>query len=80
VGVRVWSEVRIVNDRGSVFEGVILPRSETFDDLHVVIKMANGYNIGVHVEAVRNVTRPATRKRSTRSPRRRSPSVPTCRA
>ena len=26
-GVRVWSDVRVVNDAGSVFEGVILPRS-----------------------------------------------------
>ncbi|MDD5564112.1 MAG: Glu-tRNA(Gln) amidotransferase subunit GatD [Thermoanaerobaculaceae bacterium] len=55
-GVRVWSEVRLVNDAGSVFEGVILPRSETFDDLHIVIKMKNGYNIGIHVERVAEIT------------------------
>ncbi|HQT95414.1 MAG TPA: Glu-tRNA(Gln) amidotransferase subunit GatD, partial [Thermoanaerobaculaceae bacterium] len=55
-GVRVWSEVRLVNDAGSVFEGVILPRSETFDDLHIVIKMKNGYNIGIHVERVVEIT------------------------
>ena len=47
LGVRVWSEVRLVNDAGSSFEGVILPRSETLDDEHVVIKMKNGYNVGV---------------------------------
>ena len=33
--MRVWGDVRIVNDKGSVFEGVILPRSETDDDLHL---------------------------------------------
>jgi glutamyl-tRNA(Gln) amidotransferase subunit D len=55
-GVRVWSEVRLVNDAGSVFEGVILPRSETFDDLHIVIKMKNGYNIGIHVDRVVEIT------------------------
>ena len=38
------------NDAGSRFEGVILPRSETLDDLHVVIKMKNGYNVGLHVD------------------------------
>ena len=54
-GVKVWSDVRITNDAGSVFEGVILPRSETFDDLHVVIKMNNGYNIGVLVDRVRQI-------------------------
>ena len=53
--VRVWSDVQVVNDTGSVFEGVILPRSETFDDLHVVIKMKNGYNVGIHVDRVRQI-------------------------
>ena len=54
-GVRVWSDVRVRNDAGSVFEGVILPRSETFDDKHLSVKMKNGYNIGVHVERVVNI-------------------------
>jgi glutamyl-tRNA(Gln) amidotransferase subunit D len=52
LGVRVWSRVKLTNDAGSVFEGVILPRSETFDDLHIVIKMVNGYNVGLHVDRV----------------------------
>ena len=52
-GVRVWSEVRILNEEGSTFEGVILPRSETSDDLHVVIKLANGYNVGLHIDRIR---------------------------
>jgi glutamyl-tRNA(Gln) amidotransferase subunit D len=51
-GMRVWGDVRAVNDSGSVFEGVILPRSETFDDLHIVIKQKTGYNVGLHVDRV----------------------------
>ncbi len=51
-GVGVWSDVRIVNDAGSVFEGVILPRSETYDDLHIVVKQKTGYNVGIHVDRV----------------------------
>ena len=54
-GVRVWSDVQVENDAGSLFEGVILPRSETLDDLHVVIKLKNGYNVGLHVDRVRSV-------------------------
>jgi glutamyl-tRNA(Gln) amidotransferase subunit D len=54
-GVRVWSDVRATNDRTSVFEGVILPRSETFDDLHVVIKLKNGYNVGLHVDRITRI-------------------------
>ena len=44
-GVRVWSDVRVVNVAGSVFEGVILPRSGNFDDLHIVLKQKTGYNV-----------------------------------
>ena len=54
-GVRVWSDVRVTNDNGTLFEGVILPRSGTFDDLHLVLKMPNGYNVGVHVDRVRAI-------------------------
>ena len=46
-GFGVWSEVEIINDRGSCFMGVILPRSETFDALHLVVKLFNGYNVGI---------------------------------
>ncbi|HWO57895.1 MAG TPA: Glu-tRNA(Gln) amidotransferase subunit GatD [bacterium] len=56
LGVRVWSDVRLVNDTGSVFEGVILPRSETLDDAHIVIKLKNGYNVGVHIDRIATVT------------------------
>ncbi|MCG3194954.1 MAG: Glu-tRNA(Gln) amidotransferase subunit GatD [Thermoanaerobaculia bacterium] len=55
LGVRVWSEVELTNDAGSVFTGVILPRSETFDDLHVVLKLKNGYNVGVHASRITGV-------------------------
>ena len=54
-GVRVWSDVKVENDAGSHFEGVILPRSETLDDLHVVIKLKNGYNVGLHVDRLTSV-------------------------
>jgi len=53
--MRVWGDVRIVNDKGSVFEGVILPRSETCDDLHLVVKLETGYNVGLHVDRIREI-------------------------
>ena len=54
-GVRVWSQVKLTNDAGSTFEGVVLPRSETMDDEHIVVKMTNGYNVGIHVTRVRTI-------------------------
>ncbi len=55
LGVKVWSDVRVVNTAGSVFEGVILPRSENFDDLHFVLKLKTGYNVGIHVDRVASI-------------------------
>jgi glutamyl-tRNA(Gln) amidotransferase subunit D len=48
----VWSEVEVTNDRGSTFIGVILPRSETFDELHLVIKLFIGYNVGIAADRI----------------------------
>jgi glutamyl-tRNA(Gln) amidotransferase subunit D len=76
LGVRVWSDVRIVNDAGSVFEGVILPRSETFDDLHVVLKLKNGYNVGVHVDRIAEVTELGYKEAVYKIPEQEFPSRP----
>ncbi|MGD8894827.1 MAG: Glu-tRNA(Gln) amidotransferase subunit GatD [Acidobacteriota bacterium] len=51
-GARVWGDVRATNDAGSTFEGVILPRSETLDDEHVVLKLKTGYNVGLHIDRI----------------------------
>jgi glutamyl-tRNA(Gln) amidotransferase subunit D len=50
-GVTVWCEVTMETTRGR-FEGLILPRSETSDDLHVVLKLDSGYNIGVRHDTI----------------------------
>jgi glutamyl-tRNA(Gln) amidotransferase subunit D len=54
LGVRVWSDVEVVTAKG-IFRGVILPRSEIADDRHIVLKMNNGYNVGVLARSVREV-------------------------
>ena len=50
-GVGVWCEVRAETTRGA-FEGLILPRSETSDELHVVLKLGTGYNIGIRCDTI----------------------------
>jgi len=42
----IWSDVTITTARGR-YTGIILPRSETADPLHVVVKLRSGYNIGI---------------------------------
>lgn len=50
----VWSDVIIITGKGR-FEGIILPRSETADDLHIVIKIKVGYNFGIAVDKIKNI-------------------------
>jgi glutamyl-tRNA(Gln) amidotransferase subunit D len=76
LGVRVWSEVRLTNDAGSVFEGVILPRSETFDDLHVVLKLKNGYNVGVHAGRITQVVETGYKEAVYKIPEKEFPQRP----
>jgi len=76
LGVKVWSEVRLVNSAGSVFEGVILPRSGTFDDLHIVLKLKNGYNVGIHVDRVDSVEEVGYKEAVYKIPEKAFPSRP----
>jgi len=38
-----------VNSNGKVYEGILIPRSETGDNAHIVVKLKSGYNIGVRM-------------------------------
>ena len=50
----MWYDVEIGSTRGT-FTGIILPRSETADEKHIVLKLRNGYNIGLDVETIESV-------------------------
>ncbi|MGB8953373.1 MAG: Glu-tRNA(Gln) amidotransferase subunit GatD [Candidatus Aminicenantales bacterium] len=52
--VRVWSDVEVETTRGK-FTGIILPRSETDDDKHIVLKLRNGYNVGISADTVQQI-------------------------
>jgi glutamyl-tRNA(Gln) amidotransferase subunit D len=54
-GAMVWSDVEIKTSRGA-YTGIILPRSETADPHHVVIKLRSGYNIGLLASSIEAVT------------------------
>lgn len=43
----------VVEKSGRILEGVLMPRTELGDDEHVVIKLDNGYNIGIDVRGAR---------------------------
>jgi glutamyl-tRNA(Gln) amidotransferase subunit D len=75
-GVRVWSDVKVVNSAGSVFEGVILPRSENADDLHIVLKQKTGYNVGIHVDRVVAIDEMGRKKAIYKIPEKVFPTAP----
>ncbi len=53
--IGVWCDVELESTRGS-FRGIILPRSETADDRHIVLKLASGYNVGIAADAITKMT------------------------
>ncbi|RKZ15508.1 Glu-tRNA(Gln) amidotransferase GatDE subunit D [bacterium] len=53
-GVLVWCEVRVRTDRGD-FEGLVLPRSETSDEYHIVLKLNTGYNVGLRHDRIEHI-------------------------
>ena len=52
---QIWSDVEITTDRGH-HTGIILPRSETADPHHVVLKLRSGYNIGIAARRIQSIT------------------------
>jgi glutamyl-tRNA(Gln) amidotransferase subunit D len=74
-GVTVWCEVRAETTRGE-FVGLILPRSETSDDRHIVLKLGTGYNIGVRYDTVERLERLGYREANYRIPEQEFPTDP----
>jgi len=71
-GVSVWSDVEVDTSRGH-FRGIILPRSETADNEHVVLKLSSGYNVGIAVSAVQRITPRGRREAHYKIPEKQFP-------
>jgi len=74
-GVGVWSDVEI-DSTGGRFEGLILPRSETADDRHIVLKLATGYNVGIAAETIRAIRERGRREAHYKIPEKEFPYDP----
>ena len=73
--VTVWSEARVETTRG-VFEGLILPRSETSDADHLVLKLVSGYNVGLRHDTIRSIEKTGYREVSYKIPEKEFPVNP----
>ncbi len=55
--IRVFDEVRLVLIDGAELEGIVMPRPEVGDRDVLVIKMENGYNVGIDVSRIKHIER-----------------------
>ena len=74
--VQVWSDTVLETSQGT-FQGIILPRSETSDPDHIVIKLRNGYNIGIDVKTILSIKEIGRRKANYKIPEKDFPNDPT---
>ena len=70
--VRVWGQIEVETTRG-LFKGTVLPRSENDDDLHIVIKIETGYNIGIDVTTVTGMKETGYKKANYKIPEKEFP-------
>jgi glutamyl-tRNA(Gln) amidotransferase subunit D len=44
----VGDKIRVTRS-DEIYEGILIPRLESADDKHIVIKLKSGYNVGIHI-------------------------------
>ena len=74
-GVGVWSDVKVVAKAGE-FRGIILPRSETADEIHVVLKLNSGYNVGIDAASIISMEEKGRREANYKIPEKEFPFDP----
>jgi len=51
--VDVGDSIKVVSDL--TYEGILMPRYETSEDSHIVLKLKSGYNIGIELNEITNI-------------------------
>lgn len=46
-----------IKTSGNEFTGILMPRYESADKNHIVIKLRSGYNVGIRTDKVRAITK-----------------------
>ena len=46
---RIGNIIRVTSKKGEVYEGYLIPRYQYGDHHHIVLKLRNGYNVGIHL-------------------------------
>jgi glutamyl-tRNA(Gln) amidotransferase subunit D len=70
--VRVWGQTTIETTRGN-FVGTVLPRSESDDQHHIVLKIPTGYNVGIDVNNIIDMKETGYKKANYKIPEKEFP-------
>ncbi len=54
-GIVPGKRVRVFREDGLVVEGVVMPRYELSSSDYIVIKLDNGYNVGIRIDRIKNI-------------------------
>ncbi len=73
--VAVWDDVDAETSRGR-FRGIILPRSEFDDSFHLVLKLPTGYNVGIDVRTITEMTKLGSKEAHYKIPEKEFPVSP----
>jgi glutamyl-tRNA(Gln) amidotransferase subunit D len=73
--VRVWGQATIDTTRGT-FTGTVLPRAENDDDLHIVLKIPTGYNVGIDILTITGMKETGYKKANYKIPEKQFPVTP----
>ncbi|MEI6765705.1 MAG: Glu-tRNA(Gln) amidotransferase subunit GatD [Bacteroidota bacterium] len=73
--IRVWSTAVVSTTRGT-FTGTVLPRAENDDDIHIVMKIPTGYNVGIDIFTIKEMKETGYKKANYKIPEREFPMTP----
>ena len=51
--LNVWDSIKVISDL--TYAGILMPRYETSEDSHIVLKLKSGYNIGIELSEIKDI-------------------------
>ena len=61
--VSIGDSIKIISDL--TYEGILMPRYETSEDSHIVLKLKSGYNIGIDITEIKDIEKISSPKQVT---------------
>ncbi|MBW2979249.1 Glu-tRNA(Gln) amidotransferase GatDE subunit D [Candidatus Woesearchaeota archaeon] len=76
--VEAGDEVEIILKDGTRYKGILMPRPALYKDDHVVLKLPNGYNIGIEKKKVKEIklVKKYEEKKAKKEKTKKNPSLP----